>query len=264
MPGGGGVPVLLYHSVRPSPTPGYERWETSFDQLRAQLDQLAAAGCEAVSLSTYACWLRDPDVALPPRPVVVTFDDGFANFLDVVPLLVERACPAVMFVPTAYVGGESDWLEPRFRRPMLTWSQVVDLDRSGIEIGSHAHRHRPIDTLGRAEVRADVARSRMLIEDHLGHACASFAYPHGYSSHAVRNVVEAEGFVQACAVKYAMSGRGDDPMAIARLFVGWGDVGHRFDQLIVAGRRRRTRHERIVTRGWRMARRLRVRTRASP
>ena len=263
MRNGGGVPVLLYHSVRRSPTAGYEHWETSVEQFRIQLDQLAAAGFVPVSLSAYARWLRDPDVAMPHRPVVVTFDDGFANFLDVVPLLLERACPAAMFVPTAYVGGESDWLEPRFRREMLSWSQIVDLDRSGIEVGSHAHLHRPIDTLRRPDLRAEVTRSRRLIEDHLGHSCASFAYPHGYYSHEVRDVVEAAGFVRACAVKDAMSGRGDDPMAIARLFVGWDDVGDRFDRLVVAGRRRRPRHERLVTHGWRTVRRLRT-VRASP
>jgi peptidoglycan/xylan/chitin deacetylase (PgdA/CDA1 family) len=252
------VPVLLYHSVRNEPTPGYEHWETSLEQLRTQLDQLAALGREVVSLDTYARWLRDPGVALPLRPVVITFDDGFANVLDVVPLLLERACPITLFVPTAYVGGESDWLEPRFRRRMLTWSQIVDLDRSGIEIGSHAHMHRPIDTLRGAELRADVAQSRRLIEDRLGHACASFAYPHGYSSHAVRRVVENAGFTQACAVNDAMSGQGDDPMAVARLFVGWDDVGDRFDRLFLVGRRR-ARHERLVTRGWRIARRVHAR-----
>ncbi len=189
----------------------------------------------------------------------MTFDDGFANFLDAVPLLLDRGCPVTMFVPTAYVGGDSDWLAPHFRRPMLTWSQIVELDRSGVEIGAHAHTHRPIDTLRPAELVADVARSRDLLEDHLGHACESFAYPHGYSSRRVRAVVAAAGFEQACGVNDAMSGTGDDPMAVARLFVGWDDVGEPFERLLVDGRRRRPRHERLGTRGWRIARRVRDR-----
>jgi peptidoglycan/xylan/chitin deacetylase (PgdA/CDA1 family) len=263
MRNGARVPVLLYHSVRNEPTPGYERWETSPDRLRIQLDQLTAAGRTAVSLPTYARWLRGGDVILPDRPVVITFDDGFANFLDIVPLFLERACPVTMFVPTAYVGGESDWLAPRFRRQMLTWSQLAELDRSGIEIGSHGHLHRPIDTLRRAPLRGDVTHSRELIEDHLGHACASFAYPHGYYSQDVRRAVADAGFVQACAVKDAMSGTGDDPMAVARLFVGWHDVADQFDRLLVAGHRRRARYERVTTRGWRTARRMRARMRSS-
>ncbi len=207
-------------------------------------------------------WLRHDDVVLPCRPVVITFDDGFANFLDVVPDLLERGCPVTMFVPTAYVGGESEWLAPEFRRPMLTWSQLVDLDNSGVEIGAHAHVHRPIDTLRIADVVADVTRSRNLLEEHLGHECASFAYPHGYSSRRVRAVVAEAGFAQACAVKDSMSGPGDDPMAIARLFVGWDDVGERFERLLAEGHRRRRHHERLVTRGWRVAR-ARARTHAA-
>ncbi len=252
--------MLLYHSVRGEPTPGFERWETSSERLRTQLNQLEAAGRIPVSLPTYGRWLRnDAGIALPDQPVVITFDDGFANFLDVVPQFLERGYPVTLFVPTAYVGGESDWLAPQFRRQMLTWSQIADLDRSGIEIGSHSHAHRPIDTLRARDVRVEITRSRELIEDHLGHACASFAYPHGYYSRAVRRVVGDAGFEQACAVKDAMSGAGDDPMAVARLFVGWDDVGAKFDRLLVAGHRRRVGHERIATRGWRIVRRARAR-----
>jgi peptidoglycan/xylan/chitin deacetylase (PgdA/CDA1 family) len=139
---------------------------------------------------------------------------------------------------------------------MLTWEQLAELDRNGIEIGSHSHLHRPIDTVPRRVVRSEVLRSRELLADHLGHAPASFAYPHGYSSRRVRELV-ASAFDQACAVKDALSGPGDDPTAIARLFVGWGDTGDRVERLLTEGHRRRTRHERLVTRGWRIARRLR-------
>ena len=254
------VPVLLHHSVRAEPTPGYEAWETSPTGLRRQLDQLDAAGFTPVPLPAYARWLRGATGAsLPERAVVITFDDGFANFLDVAPLFVERAWPVTMFVPTAYVGGESDWLPPEFRRSMLTWSQILDLDRSGIEIGAHAHRHRPIDTLRPRELHDELTRSRDLLQERLGHACTSFAYPHGYNSRRVRAAVADASFAQACAVQDAMSGAGDDPLAIARLFVGWSDVGERFDRLLVSGHRRRARHERMRTRGWRVYRRTRSR-----
>lgn len=254
------VPVLLYHSVRPAPTPGYDAWETSPARMRAQLDTLDALGYTPVALATYAGWLRgDPGIELPARPVVITFDDGFANFCDLVPLLVDRGVPVTMFVPTAYVGGESSWLPREFRRAMLTWGQIVDLDRAGIEIGSHAHRHRPVDVLPGTRLRAEIAQSRDLLAEHLGHPCASFAYPHGYHSHAVCRAVAAAGFAQACAVKDTLSGPGDDPLAIARLFVGWDDVGARFERLLSHGHRRPHRHERVVTRGWRIARRVRSR-----
>ena len=66
-------------------------------------------------------------------------------------------------------------------------------------------------------------------------------------------------FAQACAVQDAMSGTGDDPLAIARLFVGWDDVGERFERLLVSGHRPRARRERMRTRGWRAYRRARSR-----
>ena len=203
--------------------------------------------------------MRHEAVTLPAKPVVITFDDGFANFLDLVPLLLERSCAVTMFVPTAYIGGESIWLAPRFRRAMLTWPQIVELDANGIEIGSHAHLHRPIDTLPVEEVLAEIIRSRSLIEDRLGHGCASFAYPHGYSSPALQRAVAAAGFRQACAVRDAMSGRDDDPMAIARLFVGWEDVGDRFEGILARRYRPPPLRERIATRGWRVTRHVRSR-----
>jgi peptidoglycan/xylan/chitin deacetylase (PgdA/CDA1 family) len=67
--------------------------------------------------------------------------------------------------------------------------------------------------------REEIAQSKLMLEDHLGMEIHSFAYPFGYSSPAVRQLVRDAGFTSACAVKHALSSATSDPFALARLMV---------------------------------------------
>jgi peptidoglycan/xylan/chitin deacetylase (PgdA/CDA1 family) len=102
---------------------------------------------------------------------------------------------------------------------MLTWKQVAEISAVGIECAAHAHTHRALDMLPLAVVRDEIARSKLLLEDHLGQPVSSFAYPFGFYSARVRSMVRAAGYVSACAVKGTLSTLHDDPYALARLAI---------------------------------------------
>src|SRR5712671_2630075 len=102
---------------------------------------------------------------------------------------------------------------------MLSWSELAEVARQGVEVGGHTHSHPMLDTLPHGAARDEIVRCRELIEQRTGAAVASFAYPHGYSSAWVRRAVAEAGYTSACAVKNAMSHPGDDRFAIARLML---------------------------------------------
>jgi peptidoglycan/xylan/chitin deacetylase (PgdA/CDA1 family) len=253
----GPLPILLYHSISVAAAPRFRRWVVDPARFAEHIDCIAAAGYQPVTVSTAAAAIRG-DSALPPRPVVLTFDDGFADFAtDAAPVLARYDFTATLYVTTHFVDGTSEWLagEGEGGRRMLSWSQLIELDRAGIEIGPHGHTHRQLDVIRRRDVVAEVLTSKRLVEERLDHPVSTFAYPHGYSSPYVRRVVANAGFASACAVKDVLGGPDDDPLALARVIVA-DDIDTRALERILDGRAARCpRDDGLRVLAWRLARR---------
>ncbi|SDY92677.1 Polysaccharide deacetylase [Micromonospora pattaloongensis] len=248
------VPVLGYHSISDEPRDGTLRWSVSPGDFDEQMALLAQRGRTPLTVTAYAAMLRG-EAPPPPRPVLVTFDDGFADLAETaLPVLRRYGLTATAYVITSRIGS------PRTRRsdPFLDWDAVAELRAGGVEIGSHSHTHRALDCLARGELPQEITLSRLALEDALGERVSSFAYPYGYSSAAVRRAVRAAGYTSACAVKNALSHGADDPFAIARVLVE-RDAGTATIEALLDGRGwpLAWRGEQLRTRGWRAYRRAR-------
>ena len=99
------IPILVYHSVCADASSAYQRFTVTPDELDAQLGALAPLGCTPVPLAA----VTRAAYALPSRPVVVTFDDGLADFESALPILRRHDVPSTLFVVAARVGGVADW-----------------------------------------------------------------------------------------------------------------------------------------------------------
>jgi peptidoglycan/xylan/chitin deacetylase (PgdA/CDA1 family) len=176
------------------------------------------------------------DFVLPERPVVITFDDGFADFFsDALPALKQYDFTATIYISTAYMDGTSRWLDyvGEENRPMLTWNQVSEINANGIECGAHTHTHPKLDEIPVSLAKDEIETSKKLLEDHLGQEVLSFAYPHGSYTYRVQQIVQDLGFHSACAVKYAMSPTNDNPFALARLLIPAGMGIEAFAALLI-------------------------------
>jgi peptidoglycan/xylan/chitin deacetylase (PgdA/CDA1 family) len=260
------LPVLLYHSVSAGARPDQHGWITAPDVFAAHMAFLHDEGYTTLTVSKYAELLAEPMVRAPERTVVITFDDGFADFTEhALPVLQQHGLRSTMYVVTGCVGSTSTWLEPvgEGDRPMLGWSEIEALARAGVEIGAHTHSHPQLDIISRSTAWEEIRRSKGVLEHRLGREILSFAYPFGFHGPRVRALVQRAGFRSACAVKDALSGPGDDPLAIARVIVP-GDTGLGTLSELLAGRGRPPawRGERTSTRAFRVARRSAARARS--
>ena len=158
---------------------------------------------------------------LPSRPVVLTFDDGFADFADAAATMASHDICSTQYITTGALRGRGprpvDMAIPP--APMLDWSQLTELSESKVEIGAHTHTHPQLDTLRPKAALDEIQRCKHLLEDELGHEVTSFAYPHGFHSARVRRSVEAAGYTSACGVMNAFSSDSDSVFALARLTV---------------------------------------------
>jgi peptidoglycan/xylan/chitin deacetylase (PgdA/CDA1 family) len=217
------VPILMYHSVSKDATPKYRPFVVSPETFANHMAYLRQHLYTPITITQFIRAVAQGGAALPERPIVLTFDDGFADFLaEALPILQQYNFTATLYIATGFIGSTSRWMqrEREATRPMLTWDQVSEINANGIECGGHSHWHRQLDLLSLTEARDEIVRSKKLLEDHLGQEISTFAYPHGYHSTAIKRLVREAGYTSACAVVYAMSSTTADPFALARLRMG--------------------------------------------
>jgi peptidoglycan/xylan/chitin deacetylase (PgdA/CDA1 family) len=227
------------------------------ERLAEQLSALVDAGYRLVGLSEA---LDSPH--LSEKKVVVTFDDGYRDFLTAgVPALQAAGAGATLYASVGHLGGgHARWLgewAPAFG-PMLTWSELAEVASiPGIEIGNHSLIHHPLDVLSQVELRDQVIRSHDELEQRLQLKVRSFAYPHGYNSRRVREVVAAAGHDNATEVGRRMHTPSERRLAVPRFQPTPDHTGADLVALVEgAGSSVVPQLKRLAQPGWRMVRKM--------
>jgi len=258
------VPILLYHSVNADPPSWIAPFSVSPATFADHLDEIVSSGRQPLTVSQYVDGLAGR-YALPPRPVLITVDDGFADFADhALPALTERNLPSTLYVTT---GALSDRNQDAVLPPahMLNSTDLVGLEAVGVEIGAHAHSHRQLDLLQPQTVADEAARSGVILAEILGHHVRSFAYPHGYWNRRVRHLIGQAGFDSSCAVGETFASDRDHHLALSRLMVRSGtDAATVRAWMTASAPHVQTHRRRFLAFGWRQFRRVRYRKAATP
>jgi peptidoglycan/xylan/chitin deacetylase (PgdA/CDA1 family) len=212
----------MYHSISDQAAPRFRRFAVTPAAFAQQMAYLNENDYRPMTVTQLSAAIAGRGEALTPRPVVLTFDDGFADFYtEALPVLERSGFAATLYVCTGFVGKTSRWLrrEGEADRSMLSWEQLREISAAGIECAAHSHTHRPLDSLPPAVALEEVARPKEILEERLSRKVATFAYPFGLYTEAISNMVREVGYSSACAVRYSMSSTGDDVFALARLMV---------------------------------------------
>lgn len=211
------VPVLMYHAVSDTPSRAARALSVTPAAFAGQMALLEARGFTPLTTAEL-CGAWRAGGALPARPVLVTFDDGYEGVYEhALPVLAGHGFRASLFVSSGWLRGAHHTGGALDR--MLGWDQVRALAAAGVEIGGHSHTHPQLDQLADGPLRHEIAYCRELIAAETGTAPVSFAYPYGYSSRRVRQAVREAGFGQSLAVNNAPASRSQSPFALTRLTV---------------------------------------------
>lgn len=215
------IPILMYHSIADEPETGvspYYRTATRPEVFSRHMQALKSAGYRAVDLKTAVAALRSGP---KEKLAVVTFDDGYQNFhTAAVPVLQQHSFTATMFLPTAFIGKD----RRSFRsRECMTWSEVKELQRAGIHFGSHTVTHPKLVELDWPQIKTELCDSKKEIENQLGTAADTFAYPFAFPetnkvfvSRLSETLAEA-GYVCCATTRIGRAKPGDDLMQLKRL-----------------------------------------------
>jgi len=191
----------MYHqvgrfSLLPWKTHGAEFCDVN--AFRRQMRFLRRAGYTVVSVETMCRGVRG-EVALPAKPVALTFDDGFQNFADCAwPILQEMGYPATVYLVSQSIGKDADWLKSnRPRSPLMDIPTLHRLLAEGVTFGSHGRTHRRFAVLGEEERREEVLGSKYELENILGCKIKDFCYPYGNYDEPLRDLVKSVGYCSA-------------------------------------------------------------------
>ena len=203
------VPVMIYHSVRPH-IEGESALEDAYDVtpelLEQELSYINNHGFTSITFADIAAYF-DAGTPLPPKPVILSFDDGWRNqYVYAFPLLKKYGIKGTFFIFT----NPLDYKKPHW----MTWEEVSELDRAGMEIGGHTRTH-PILTALATDALLDheITGGKQILEKHLGHPITIFAYPFGSSNMHIEDRVQHAGYTLARRVRHGV----------------WNDPEHRFE-----------------------------------
>jgi peptidoglycan/xylan/chitin deacetylase (PgdA/CDA1 family) len=214
------MPILMYHRVAPQGAEATRRWRLHPDDFEAQLSHLREEGYQSLSFEQWRV-ASDRRQALPERSVMLTFDDGYADFPEyALPLLDRYGFRATMFIVTDLVGGSNVWDEDFAETiELMDWSAIVEVGTHGVEFGSHSAAHQPLIALSAEDLARDFCRSRESFHEHLGFAVRSVCYPFGLHDAGVAAIAGACGFRYGVTTNEWAASFGDDLLALPRVEV---------------------------------------------
>jgi peptidoglycan/xylan/chitin deacetylase (PgdA/CDA1 family) len=181
--------ILMYHAIDSSLR---DRLAVTRERFAEQMEYLAGNNFQVLSLQDGVRELaagRDLD-----RTVVLTFDDGYRNFLTTAaPILQEHRFTATLFVVTGRLGGTTQWNSTDKNCAILNHDELCELKSHGFHLGSHTVTHADLRTLDEAKLAQELSDSHTTIA-RLGETFIPFAYPGGTFTPRERDAVERAGY----------------------------------------------------------------------
>jgi peptidoglycan/xylan/chitin deacetylase (PgdA/CDA1 family) len=184
------VPILLYHRIGVSPIDSqyYVPPEKFEEQMKLLHDWEYTV--IPVELLVKAIQIG---AELPPRPVILTFDDGdISVYTTAFPIMQKYGLTGVTYIVGNYMGTSG----------YMTADQIKELVAAGWEVGSHSRSHRDLTRLAPAVQRVEIVEARKVLQEATGSPVLTFAYPFGIMNSAVGDYAHFAGYIAAMGLGF--------------------------------------------------------------
>jgi peptidoglycan/xylan/chitin deacetylase (PgdA/CDA1 family) len=181
-------PILLYHRIAdpPSPNSSDARYYMPPIDFEWQMNALKDWGYTTIPISLLVSAITK-GAYLPPRPVVISFDDGYQTvFTNAYPIMKKLGFSGVMYIVEEYIGAQG----------YMSIDQLTEMAKNDWEIGSHSmtHPHLPAN---HDIVNFEAGQSKRLLASEIGGNVLTFAYPYGEIDGFVVDKVAEYGYLAA-------------------------------------------------------------------
>lgn len=207
------VPILMYHHIGDLPPDAdtlRKSLTVSEENFDAQLKFISDQGFTAIHISDLLNYLNT-GASLPPKPIVLTFDDGYDdNYLNAFPTLKDHKLGGTFFIIT----GRAEYNSPGY----MTWEQIGELAQNGMEIGSHSLTHRY--NLGNVAVstqRTEIVQAHEELSKRFPEWLPIFSYPSGSYNLNTLDILHELNYQGAVTTRQGTLQSGDSPLELRRI-----------------------------------------------
>ena len=111
---------------------------------------------------------------LSKKSIIITFDDGYKNNFDYLPLLLEKYdLKATIFIPTKFIQeGYKDY-------ELMTFQDIRNLNEKYFEIALHSHSHENFRNISTEYIENDLKNNMQILDSENIKYSKVLAYPYG-------------------------------------------------------------------------------------
>lgn len=207
------IPVLTYHRIIPKVANIYDYTPEQFEEHLRYLRDNDYTPITALQMVE----LMDNPEQLPPKPVVLTFDDGHkSHYTEVYPLLKKYGFKGTFFIYTGVIAAKSE--------KQLTWNELREMREHGMDIQSHTKSHPYLTRILKNEneqayqkrLIRELQESKLIIEEQLQQKVELLAYPYGWFNQAIENLAVQAGYRGIFTVNWGVNLPTDNPSRLKR------------------------------------------------
>jgi len=208
------VPILMYHSIRlDSEMQNMTQLKSAYflkkSQFYQQMAYLKASGYNTITLYELLKIYRE-NKEWNKKYAAITFDDGYLdNYLHAFPILQEFKFQATFFIVTSWMNSKN----------YLTWDNVQELAKYGMQIHSHTVSHPILKTCKPTKVINELRSSKREIENKLGTEVVFLSYPHGSFDASTVDVAKRVGYFGSCSSRWGFFSKRSDIYGMERIAV---------------------------------------------
>jgi len=182
------VPIILYHWIAVSPdegtnykSPYYVKPEVFDEEMKLLHDW----GYTTITTELLIKAIAE-GADLPPRPIIITFDDGHLNnYTTAFPIMKKYGFTGIVYIVGNYLGADQ----------YMNIDQIKEMAAAGWEVGSHSISHQDLTTLDPERQRYEIVESRTMLQNELGVPVLTIAYPFGISNSGVVDYARFAGYI---------------------------------------------------------------------
>jgi len=184
------VPILLYHRIDVSPFDS--QYYVPPEKFEEQMKLLHDWEYTIITTETLVEAINK-GANLPPRPVILTFDDGdISVYQTAFPIMQKYGLTGVVYIVGNYMGTEG-YMSPE---------QIKELIAAGWEVGSHSSSHHDLTKLRPEELYTEIVGARQKLQESTGSPVLTFAYPFGEMSLGAAKYVRSAGYIAAMGLGF--------------------------------------------------------------
>jgi peptidoglycan/xylan/chitin deacetylase (PgdA/CDA1 family) len=225
------IPILMYHHLTVE-RQGLESsaFTITRSRFRSQLDYLRARRFTAITFGELVAAMRGAAL-LPPKPVLLTFDDGYSSFAEIaVPELVRRGMTATVFIVAGAIGEMNNWDADVGKPlvPLMDAKAIESVIAAGMKVEIHGFTHDDLRRLDDAQVLRDATRAREEVARRFAVKPIAFCYPFGRYEDRLFPLLARAGFDVGVSIFSEQRTVTEEPFAMRRIYIHQGDGALRF------------------------------------